>query len=284
MSTGLQGKICLITGGTNGLGKSTALALAKMSATVVIVGRNVLKTAQVVEELRSGSKNNQVYSLVADLSSQTDVRRLANEFKAQYQQLHVLINNAGAAFTQRQLSVDGVEMTLALNHLSGFLLTNLLLDTLKASAPARIINVSSGGHTAGKIEFDNLQGERKYGFDAYLNSKLANILFTAELARRLEGAQVTANALDPGLTATGFGTNNGKAMATLIKLFAPLVMRSPEKGAATSVYLASAPDVATVTGKYFRNSKVVPPAPQADDEAVANKLWAVSARLVHFGI
>jgi NAD(P)-dependent dehydrogenase (short-subunit alcohol dehydrogenase family) len=280
----MQGKVCLITGGTNGLGKSTALLLAKMGATVVIVGRDALKTAQVIEELRVASGNNNVHSLIADLSAQADVRRLANEFKAQYPQLHILINNAGAAFTQRQLSADGIEMTLALNHLSGFLLTNLLLDTLKASAPARVINVSSGGHTAGKIEFDNLQGEKNYGFDAYLNSKLANILFTVELARRLEGTQVTVNALDPGLTATGFGTNNGKLMAALIRLFAPLIMRSPEKGAATSVYLASALDVATVTGKYFQNSKVIQPAPQADDEAVAKKLWAVSAQLVRLGI
>jgi NAD(P)-dependent dehydrogenase (short-subunit alcohol dehydrogenase family) len=281
MSTELQGKICLITGGTNGLGKSTALSLAKMGATVVIVGRDELKSVQVVEELRTASGNNNVHSLTADLSSQADVRRLAGEFKAKYSKLHVLINNAGAAFTQRQLSADGVEMTLALNHLAGFLLTNLLLDTLKASAPARIINVSSGGHTAGRIEFDNLQGEKKYGFDAYLNSKLANILFTVELAGRLAGTQVTVNALDPGLTATGFGTNNGKVMATLIKVFAPLVMRSPEKGAETSVYLASSPAVATVTGKYFRDSKAVPPASQADDAAVAKELWEVSAKLVN---
>ena len=281
MSTELQGKICLITGGTNGLGKSTALSLAKMGATVVIVGRDELKSVQVVEELRTASGNNNVHSLTADLSSQADVRRLAGEFKAKYPKLHVLINNAGAAFTQRQLSADGVEMTLALNHLAGFLLTNLLLDTLKASAPARIINVSSGGHTAGRIDFDNLQGEKKYGFDAYLNSKLANILFTAELAKRLEGTQVTVNALDPGLTATGFGTNNGKVMATLIKVFAPLVMRSPEKGAETSVYLASSPDLETVAGKYFQDSKSVPPAPQADDAVVAKKLWDVSAELVN---
>lgn len=281
MSTELQGKICLITGGTNGLGKSTALSLAKMGATVVIVGRDELKSVQVVEELRTASGNNNVHSLTADLSSQADVRRLAGEFKAKYPKLHILINNAGAAFTQRQISADGVEMTLALNHLAGFLLTNLLLDTLKASAPARIINVSSGGHTAGRIEFDNLQGEKKYGFDAYLNSKLANILFTVELAGRLAGTQVTVNALDPGLTATGFGANNGKVMATLIKVFAPLVMRSPEKGAETSVYLASSPAVATVTGKYFRDSKSVPPAPQADDAAVAKELWEVSAKLVN---
>lgn len=221
MSINLEGKTCLITGGTNGLGKSTALALAKMGAAVVIVGRDALKTARVVEEIRTLSGNQNVDSVLADLSSQAEVRSLADEFKRKYHHQRVLVNNAGAAFTQRQLSVDGIEMTFALNHLAGFLLTNLLLDTMKASAPARIINVSSGGHTAGKIEFDNLQGEQNYGFGTYLNSKLANILFTTELARRLEDTHVTVNALDPGLTATGFGTNNGKVMAVLVKTSFP---------------------------------------------------------------
>jgi NAD(P)-dependent dehydrogenase (short-subunit alcohol dehydrogenase family) len=173
----MQGKICLITGGTNGIGKSTAHELARMGATVVIVGRNAQKTSQVVEEIRAASDNNTVDSLLADLSSQQEVRRLAIEFESKYSHLHVLLNNAGAVFMQRQLSVDGIEMTFALNHLAYFLLTNLLLDKIKTSAPARIINVSSGAHTSGKIEFDNLQGERDYSPRAYDNSKLANILF-----------------------------------------------------------------------------------------------------------
>ena len=210
----MQGKICLITGGTNGIGKSTAQALAQMGATVVIVGRNAPKTAQVVEEIRAASGNNNVDSLLADLSSQQEVRRLADEFKSKYSHLHVLLNNAGGVFMQRQLSVDGIEMTFALNHLAYFLLTNLLLDTIKASAPARIINVSSDAHTSGKIEFDNLQGERRYSPGAYGNSKLANILFTMELARRLEGTGVTVNALHPGFVATGFAKNNGQIIAT----------------------------------------------------------------------
>ena len=225
IQTTMEGKICLITGGTNGIGKSTALGLAKMGATVVIVGRNAPKTAQVVEAIRATSGNNNVDSLLADLSSQQEVRRLADAFKRKYLHLHVLLNNAGAAFLQRQLSVDGIEMTLALNHLAPFLLTNVLLDTMKASAPARIINVSSGAHTSGKIEFDNLQGERAYGFGAYPNAKLANILFTVELARHLTGTGVTVNALHPDFTATGFGKNNGKVMAALISIVAPLVAR-----------------------------------------------------------
>src|SRR5512138_2567631 len=180
----MNGKICLVTGGTNGIGKVTAQALAGMGATVVIVGRDAARTAALVEEIRRLSGKPNVDSLLADLSSQQDVRRLANEFKSKYARLHVLLNNAGAIFLQRQLSVDGIEMTFALNHLAYFLLTNLLLDTLKASAPARIINVSSDAHTSGRIDFDDLQGERSYGFGAYGNSKLANILFTIELARR----------------------------------------------------------------------------------------------------
>lgn len=277
----MQGQICLITGGTNGIGKSTAHELARMGATVVIVGRDAQKTAQVVEEIRATSGNNTVDSLLADLSSQQDVRRLANEFKRKYSRLHVLLNNAGGVFMQRQLSVDGIEMTFALNHLAYFLLTNLLLDTVKASAPARIINVSSNAHSGGKIEFDNLQGERDYHASAYGNSKLANILFTMELARRLEGTGVTVNALHPGFVSTGFGKNNPGFLMKIMRVVVPLIARSPEKGAETSIYLASSPEVQGITGKYFVDCKASQPAAQATDSAVARKLWDVSAEIVH---
>jgi NAD(P)-dependent dehydrogenase (short-subunit alcohol dehydrogenase family) len=277
----MQGKICLITGGTNGIGKATAQALAQMGATVVIVGRNAVKTAQVVEEIRAASGNKNVDFLLADLSSQQDIRRLADEFKRKYPQLHVLLNNAGAVFMRRQLSVDGIEMTFALNHLAYFLLTNLLLDTLKASAPARIINVSSDAHTSGKIEFDNLQGERSYGPKAYSNSKLANILFTVELARRLEGTGVSVNALHPGFVATGFGKNNPGLLMKIIRAAVPFIARSPEKGAETSIHLAFSPSGESMTGKYFYDSQVIPAAPQATDMAVARKLWDISAEMVH---
>ncbi len=277
----MNGKICLVTGGTNGIGKATAQALAQMGGTVMIVGRSAPKTAQVVEEIRAASSNQNVDSLLADLSSQQEVRRLANEFMSRYSHLHILINNAGAVFMQRQLSVDGIEMTFALNHLAPFLLTDLLLDTLRASAPARIINVSSGAHTTGKIEFDNLQGERGYSPRVYENSKLANILFTMELAHRLEGSGVTVNALHPGFTATGFSKNNGKVMAALVSVFAPLVARSPAKGAQTSIHLASSPGVEGMTGEYFFDSHVTPAAPQATDMVVARKLWDVSVKMVH---
>jgi NAD(P)-dependent dehydrogenase (short-subunit alcohol dehydrogenase family) len=278
----MQGKICLITGGTNGIGKSTARELARMGATVVIVGRNAQKTSQVVEEIRLATGNPNVDSLLADLSSQQEVRRLASDFKRKYPQLHVLLNNAGGTFMTRQLSVDGIEMTFALNHFAYFLLTNLLLDTVRASAPARIINVSSDAHAGGKIDFENLQGERSYSsFGPYGNSKLANILFTIELARRLQGTGVTANALHPGLTRTGFGKNNPGFLMTIMGAVIPLVARSPEKGAKTSIYLASSPEVQSITGKYFVDCKVTQPAPQATDRAVARRLWDVSAEMVH---
>jgi NAD(P)-dependent dehydrogenase (short-subunit alcohol dehydrogenase family) len=280
--TTMQGKICLITGGTNGIGKSTAQGLARLGATVVIVGRDAQKTRQVVEEIRSATDNENVDSLLADLSSQQEVRRLASEFKRKYSQLHVLLNNAGGTFTTRQLSVDGIEMTLALNHLAYFLLTNLLLDMLEVSAPARIINVSSDAHSRGTIDFDNLQGERSYSsFGPYGNSKLANILFTIELARRLEGTGVTVNALHPGLTSTGFGKNNPGLLMKIMGVVIPLIARSPEKGAVTSIYLASSPEVQSITGKYFVDCKVTQPAPQATDSAVARQLWDVSADMVH---
>jgi NAD(P)-dependent dehydrogenase (short-subunit alcohol dehydrogenase family) len=279
----MNGKICLVTGATNGIGKATAQALARMGATVVIVGRNASKTAQTVKEIRAASVNKNVDSLLADLSSQQEIQRLADEFKSKYSHLHVLINNAGGFFMKRQISVDGIEMTFALNHLASFLLTNLLLDTLEASAPARIINVSSGAHTSGKIEFDNLQGERNYRPRAYDDSKLANVLFTMELARRLDGSGVTVNALHPGFVATGFAKNNGRVIAAFIGLLAPLVARSPAKGAETSVYLASSPSVDGITGEYFHDSRVVPVAPQATDIVVARKLWDVSTEMVHLG-
>jgi NAD(P)-dependent dehydrogenase (short-subunit alcohol dehydrogenase family) len=278
----MNGKICLVTGATSGIGKASAQALAQKGATVVIVGRDAQNAAQVTEQIRAASGNENVYWLLADLSSQQDIRLLASEFKRKYSQLHVLLNNAGGTFKTRQLSVDGIEMTLALNHLAYFLLTNLLLNTIRASAPARIINVSSGAHSSGKIDFDNLQGERSYSsFGPYANSKLANILFTAELARRFEGTGVTANALHPGLTSTGFGKNNPGFLMNIMGAVIPLIARSPEKGAETSIYLATSPEVQSITGKYFVDCKVVQPAPQASDLNVARKLWDVSAELVH---
>ncbi len=278
----MQGRICLMTGGTNGIGKSTARALAGMGATVVIVGRNAAKAAQVVAEIRAATGNQNVEALIADLSSQADIRRLAEAFKRKYAQLHVLLNNAGGMFWERELTVDGLERTWALNHLAYFLLTELLLDTLKASAPARIVNVSSAAHRGGKIDFDDLQSARGYtAMQVYGKSKLANLLFTQELARRLEGTGVTVNALHPGFVNSGFAKNNAGLAFKVFGLISPLMARSPDKGAETSVYLASAPEVQGVTGKYFSDCREAQTAPQALDSAAAKRLWAVSAEMVH---
>jgi NAD(P)-dependent dehydrogenase (short-subunit alcohol dehydrogenase family) len=283
----MQDKVVLITGGTNGVGKAAAQALAGMGATVVIVGRNAAKTQRVVDELKAATHNDTVAYLLADLSVQAEIHRLAAEFLHRYDRLDVLINNAGGIFLERELTADGLEMTFALNHLNYFLLTNLLLDQLKASAPARIVNVSSDAHRGSKLDFDNLQGEQSYsGWRAYGRSKLANLLFTEELARRLEGTGVTANALHPGFVNSGFGKNNsgGAWIALFTKLYdwlGPLLGRSPEEGAETAVYLAASPAVAGVSGKYFADCKAKTPAVAATDRATAARLWAVSEGLVN---
>lgn len=276
----LKGKICLITGATDGIGLATAHALAQTGATTVIVGRSPQKTAAVLEHIRSQSGNPNVESLLADLSVQAQVRQLAADFMARHDRLHVLVNNAGAYFAERSESVDGIEMTFALNHLGYFLLTNLLLPTLKASAPARIVNVSSGAHFGGNINFDDLQGREKFsGWAAYANSKLANVLFTYELARRLEGTGVTVNALHPGFVATHFGHNNPGMMGFIFKWAQKILALTPEKGAETSIYLATSPEVEGIAGKYFDKKKAVTSSPASYDETTARRLWEVSAQM-----
>ena len=274
----MEGRICMITGATSGIGKVTALELARLGATVVVHGRNNEKCESTVKEIKEATGNMNVECMLADLSRMDDVRRLAEEFKAKYDRLHVLINNAGAVYLKRQETVDGFEMTLAVNHLSHFLLTNLLLGTLKASAPSRIINVSSRAHERGKMNFDDIHGKRGYfGMTSYGQSKLANVLFTYELARRLEGTKVTVNALHPGFVASGFGMNN-----TLMRIVRPignLIAISPEQGAQTSIYLASSPEVANVTGKYFVNRKEVKSSPASYDKESARKLWELSEEM-----
>jgi len=275
----MKDRICMVTGATSGIGRVTAQALAQQGATVVVVGRNAEKAAQTVAHIQRETGNPDVQWLLADLSDQAQVRRLAREFKERYSRLDVLINNAGAFFLTRQLSADGIEMTFAVNHLSAFLLTHLLLDILHASAPARIVNVASASHLGARIDFEDLEGERKYrGMRAYGQSKLAMVLFTYELARRLEGTGVTVNALHPGFVATNIGQNNG----WLFKLISPLmklIARRPEEGAQTSIYLATSPDVAGVTGKYFVDKKAVPSDPASYDEVPAQKLWEISAAM-----
>ena len=278
MSKEMQGKVCLVTGATLGIGKETALGLARMGAHVVVAGRDAARTRDTAAAIAAQSGNSQIDFLVADLSSQAEVRRLAQEFRDKYPRLDVLLNNAGAIFTKREMTVDGFERTWALNHLAEFLLTQLLRDRLEASAPARIVNVASGAHMSGAIDFDNLQGERKFsGIGAYSQSKLANILFTYALARRLVGKGVTANCLHPGVVATGFGHNTPGLINTLLGLARPFLMTA-EKGAATSIYLASSPDVADVSGKYFAKCAPVASSKQSIDVALQEKLWELSVR------
>lgn len=275
----LTGKTILITGATDGIGRQTAQGLAAMRARVVICGRNPQKTEQTALEIRRATSNPDVEYLVADLSTQSEVRRLAAEFRARHDRLHVLVNNAGAIFMQRRLSADGIEMTFALNHLAYFLLTLLLLDSLEAAAPARIINVSSGAHFGARIDFNDLQYERAYnGMAAYSRSKLANLYFTYELARRLEGRRISVNALHPGFVATHFGKSNGGIFRPVFGL-AHLGAIGPEEGAQTSLYLASSPEVEGVTGKYFYRRREQRSSDESYDAQAARRLWDASLQL-----
>jgi NAD(P)-dependent dehydrogenase (short-subunit alcohol dehydrogenase family) len=275
----MMGKICLVTGATSGIGKVTAKELANQGATVVLVARDRIRGMATADEIRSVTGNGRVDALFADLSSQAEIRKLATEFKSRYTRLHVLVNNAGSQFNVRTTTIDGLERTFAVNHLAYFLLTNLLLETLVASAPARVINVASGAERAGHIDFDDLQGEKKYGtVRSYAQSKLANVLFTYELARRLEHTGVTVNTLHPGGVRTGFGRNNSGAFGLLVRMLGPFLL-TPEQGAETSIYLATSSDVDGVTGKYFVKKRVAKSAPESHDRNVARQLWDVSERL-----
>jgi len=277
----MNGKICLVTGATNGIGKATAQALAQMGATVVIVGRNPAKCAAVVREIKHISGNDAVEALIADLSIMAQVRQVADQFKAKYKKLHVLVNNAGGAFGKRQVTSEGFEKTFALNYLNYFLLTSLLLDTLKASAPARIVNVSSDAHKGAHLDFDDLQSEKdNFSFRAYGQSKLANVVFSYELARRLSGTGVTVNVLHPGWVRTGFANNLDTVPSAVFGVFMRFVGLTPAQGAQTSVYLATSPDVENVTGKYWEKSHALASGRAAYDEETWTRLWEVTDRMV----
>jgi retinol dehydrogenase 12 len=272
----MQGKVCMITGATSGIGAATARGLAQLGATIIIVGRSQDRCLGTVNAIKEQTGNRHVDYLVADLSSQKAIRQLAVEFKRRNSRLDVLINNAGINLLQRQLSVDGLEMVFATNHLSYFMLTHLLLDTLEASAPSRIVNVSSFVHRRARVDFDHLQAG---GMNAYPQSKLANLLFTYELARRLGGTSVTVNALNPGLVKSNFGLNNPGPAALIKRILNAVRGVSAEEGAHTSIYLASSPEVANVSGKYFENCKPIESSPVSCDKDAAQRLWQVSAEL-----
>ena len=282
-SPSMEGKVVLITGGTSGIGKAGATALASVGADVVVVGRNPERGEEAVEEIRASS-GGRVDLALYDLGVQSQVRALAEEFRGRYDRLDVLVNNAGLVQSRRTETADGLETTFAINHLAPFLLTNLLLDVLKDSAPSRVLTVSSEAERWGNIDFDDLQSRRKYrGFPVYGMTKLANIMFTYELAGRLQGTGVTATCMHPGGVATRFGRNNGGPLALFFRAAKPF-MRTPEQGADTLVWLASSPDVEGVTGRYFSDRKPIEPKKIANDPEVRRRLWEESERLTAFGV
>lgn len=286
----MRGKRVVITGATNGIGKAAALDLAKMGAEVTIVGRDETKTSGVLRDLVSLSGNSKLDFLLGDLSSFDDLRAIAAQYHSRHQRLDVLINNAGAAFSEYRASVDGYEMTFALNHMSYYLLTLLLLETLKQTATeqgeARIVNVSSSAHFSARngLRLDNLgDAAGSAGFPAYSESKLANVLFTYQLARQLEGSGVVVNALHPGFVNTGFGHNMKGIMAVAVKVLQRLIARTPAKGAETLVYLASSTEVAGITGKYWKDKTQERSSEISYDREQQRRLWEFSAAISGVG-
>ena len=280
----LEGRTCLVTGATSGIGQETALGLAREGARVLIVGRDPARGEAARRDVAERSGNSQVELLLADLASLREVAKLADEVHARCGALHVLVNNAGVVNNRRTLTVDGFESTFAVNHLGYFALTLPLLGLLRASGGARIVNVASDAHKFGGIDWDDLQSERRYqglplvsGMRVYGTSKLMNILFTRELARRLGGAGVSANCVHPGAVATRLGANEsaGRVISRLIRPF----MLTPAQGADTSIYLATSPEVAPLSGRYFARRRELTPSRAAQDDAAARRLWELSLSL-----
>ena len=272
----MTGKICVVTGANAGIGKETAIGLAKLGATVVIVCRVAGRGENALREIKQKSGNDRVELMICDFSSQKSIRRFTDEFKRQYDRLDVLVNNAGVFLRQRSLTEDGIESTFAINHLGYFLVTNLLLDLMKKSTPSRIVNVASTAHKYGKLDVNAWVSAREYSsFAAYANSKLANVLFTNELARRLEGTGVTANCLHPGAVAS----NLFRGLPGFLEALIRLVTISPERGARTSIYLASSLEVEGITGKYFARRRPEKSSEASYDLEAARRLWEVSEEL-----
>jgi NAD(P)-dependent dehydrogenase (short-subunit alcohol dehydrogenase family) len=272
-------KTCIVTGASSGIGKETAVALAEAGAHVAVVCRTREKGERTVAEIRRRSRSPAVSLFVGDLASLRTVRALAAEIDDALPRVDVLVNNAGLTLRERVVTEEGLETTFAVNHLAHFLLTRLLEPKLVASAPSRVVNVASDAHRWGALRFDDLMGTRAYdGWRAYAQSKLANIVFTYELARRLAGTGVTANCLHPGLVATGFA-NAGPTTIRILSRVARPFLRSPSKGAATSIYLASSPELVGVSGKYFAGRRERRSSRASYDEGVAARLWRVSEEL-----
>lgn len=276
-SGAMAGRVCVVTGANSGIGKEVVRGLARQDATVVLACRSPERGEAARQEIEADSGNRKLAVMELDLARQPSVRAFVAAFTARYPRLHVLVNNAGVFAAKRVLTVEGLESTFAVNHVSHFLLTNLLLPTLRASAPSRIVNVSSEANQAGTIDFADLTLARWSGFRAYTQSKLANVLFTVELARRLRGTGVTANAVHPGGVRTNWSKGSG-AMRFGMLLAWPFLI-PPEKGADTVVYLASSREVEGISGKYFIRRKTAEPNPVANDAALAQRLWEVSESL-----
>lgn len=275
----MRGKICMVTGANSGIGRATALGLAKLGATVVMVCRDAGRGQTVWAEIREESGNPAVELMIADLSSQAAIRKLAADYKHTHDSLHVLINNAGVVANQRTVTEDGIELQFAVNHLAHFMLTMLVLDVLKASAPSRIVNVTSSAESFGTIKFDDLMTEEKYTpMGAQAQAKLANVMFTYELARRLEGTGVMGNCLNPGAVRTKITQDMGGWFGLMARLARPFA-KTPEQGAETPLYLATSSEVEGVSGKYFENKKAKPTSQKSYDTAAARRLWDVSAEL-----
>jgi retinol dehydrogenase 14 len=281
---GMEGKVVLVTGGTSGIGRAAATALAAMGAEVVVTGRSRERGEAAVEEIRDTSGNERVHLMLADLAVQAEVRGLAEEFRERYDRLDVLVNNAGLVQSRRVETPDGIELTLAVNHLAPFLLTNLLIGLLEESAPSRVVTVSSEARRGAEIDFEDLQSERRYrAFKVYGMTKLANILFTYELAERLEGTGVVANCLHPGGVNTNFGNNNRSFGTLIFRAFKPF-MRTPDRGADTVVYLAVSPEAGKMTGRYLIDRKVVSSFEEPHDVVAQKKLWVVSEELTNLDV
>jgi len=274
----MEDRVFLVTGANSGIGKATALGLARLGGTIVMGCRSATRGEAARQDIVRDSGNSKVYLEIVDLASEESTRSFAEEFKRKYPRLDVLINNAGIYAPHREVTPDGLERTFEVNYLSGFLLTHLLLDLLTKAAPSVIVNVSSSAHSGGTIHFDDLQANRRYGgFGAYGQSKLAQILFTQELARRLQGTGVTVSACHPGVIRTNLGMGGTSAVVRFVRMF----FKSPEKGAETPIYLAISPEVERVTGQYFANKHVREPSRAAQDPDVASRLFDVSKELTH---
>ena len=278
MSANMEDRVFLVTGANSGIGKAVAVGLARLGGTVAMACRNARLGDAARQDVVRESGNPHVALMLVDLASEASIRDFAKEFQQTYPRLDALVNNAGVYRSHREVTADGLERQFEVNYLAGFLLTHLLLDLLKRSAPSRIVNVSSSAHGGGTIAFDDLQGERGYrGFRAYGQSKLAQILFTQELARRLEGTGVTVNACHPGVIRTNLGMGGTSVVVRFVRMF----FKGPERGAETPIYLAASPEVEGITGKYFANKRVRVPSREAQDAAVARRLFDVSAELAH---